>query len=145
MMIQLDQNHGATTGAAAGATGAAKGSRTWTRAYHAEEDTIPEEEEAYEAYTTADGGTDDHGEDFDADVLAADVEEMQSAFEVLMIDEMEAYEIEAFAAEAQRTGKRVSHYEQKRQMVRDGKVNRGFVQDKTHVDLGGRISFNSNQ
>ena len=30
-------------------------------------------------------------------------------------------------------------------MVRDGKVIRGFIQDKTHVDLGGRISFNSNQ
>jgi hypothetical protein len=70
---------------------------------------------------------------------------MQTAFEVLIVDEMEASEIDAFAAEAQRVAKKISSYEQKRKMVRDGKTNRGFVQDKTHVDLDGRISFSGAQ
>ena len=52
-------------------------------------------------------------------------------------------EIEVMAAEMWKLGAKDISLDSKRRMVAHGKINRDFVQDKSHVDLDGKISFSS--
>ena len=89
-------------------------------------------------------------EEGDENVLD-DLDEMEHAMEVMVVDEMSQEELDCFAAETQRLTRSVTEYAKKRKMVQQGKTNRGFHQsanfnhNKSSVSLDGKLTLSGKE